>query len=513
MLQPALYARFLQGLAMAPRRAALRLDRETYSYEAVHETALRWAGALVSGCRQPPQAVGVLAGKGIEGYAGILAALYAGAAVVPLHPDFPVARTRRMMEAAGVSALIADAHGLAAAARIAEGDSDLPVLSPDGPDDGRFRRITVSRRTGLHEPLPVVASDIAYILYTSGTTGRPKGVPITHGNTHHYFTLLDSRYDFDEHDVFSQTFDLTFDCAMFDLFCAWGAGASVRPVPAHAYRDLPAFVAERGLTVWFSTPSAIALVRRARGLPPGGMPGLRWSLFAGEALQASDVVAWQEAAPGCTVENIYGPTELTITVTGHRWSPATSPARCVNGLVPIGTVHEGHDHVLLDQCGEDSDSEGELCVTGPQMAAGYLDPRDDEGRFLRRDGRTWYRTGDRVRRMDNGELAHLGRLDTQVQVRGWRVELTEIEHALRTCDGVEDAVTVARPGDNGTELVVFYTGTRVPAAELARGLRTLLPQGMTPRHYRHIDVLPLNSNRKVDRARLALAAREQPLPG
>jgi amino acid adenylation domain-containing protein len=513
MLQPALYARFLRGLATAPRRAALRLGRETLSYEAVHETALRWAGALVSGCRQPPRAVGVLAGKGLEGYVGILAALYAGAAAVPLHPDVPVARTRRMMETAGVSALIADARGLAAAAQFLDGEPAVPVLSPGGHDDGRLRRTTVSRRTALHEPLPVAASDIAYILYTSGSTGRPKGVPITHGNTHHYFTLLDSRYDFVEHDVFSQTFDLNFDCAMFDLFCAWGAGASVQPVPPHAYRDIPAFVSERGLTVWFSTPSAIALVRRTSGLTPGGMPGLRWSLFAGEALQASDAVAWQAAAPGCTVENIYGPTELTITVTGHRWSPATSPALCVNGLVPIGTVHEGHDHVLLDHGDEDSDTEGELCVTGPQMAPGYLDPRDDEGRFLRRDGRTWYRTGDRVRRMDNGELAYLGRLDTQVQVQGWRVELTEIEHALRAWDGVEDAVTVARTGDHGTELVVFYTGTRVPAAELARGLRTLLPQGMTPRHYRHLDVLPLNSNRKVDRAQLALAARDQPFPG
>jgi len=199
---------------------------------------------------------------------------------------------------------------------------------------------------------------------------------------------------------------------------------------------------------------------------------------------------------------------VTVTVTGHRWSPETSPGLCVNGLVPIGAVHEGHDHLLLDEHDEPTDHEGELVITGPQMTTGYLDPEHDRGRFLQHDDRVWYRTGDRVRRLPDDELIYLGRLDSQVQIQGWRVELAEVEHALRACDEVQDAVAVPRTTDTGTELVIFYTGAAASPAALAGRLRGLLPKGMVPKHYRHVEAFPLNSNRKVDRRQLRAEAAE-----
>ncbi|MDL4817264.1 AMP-binding protein [Actinomadura opuntiae] len=501
-------ARFLRGLAKAPRNAALRVDAKAVSYEEVHELALRWAGAMLAGTSARPKAVGVLAGKGVESYVGILAALYAGATVVPLSVDFPADRTRRMLEISGTSMVVADERGLAVLGALSDAGLDVPALAPgqNGGDDGRMTRIPLGQRAGLHEPVPVAASDVAYVLFTSGSTGRPKGVPITHGMVHHYFQHADARYDFTESDVFSQTFDVNFDCAMFDMFCAWGAGATVQTIPAAAYRKLPEFLAETGMSVWFSVPSTISLIRRMGGLAPGGMPTLRWSLFAGEALRADDAAAWQAAAPGSTVENIYGPTELTVTITGHRWSPEVSPGSCVNGLVPIGSIHEGHEYLLIGPDGAVADREGELCVTGPQMTAGYLDPSDDEGRFLERGGRRWYRTGDRVRLLGDGELVYLGRLDSQVQLNGWRVELAEIEHAVRGCAGVQDAVAVVRTGGDGPRITVFYTGAPSSPAELARQLRRILPAGMMPKQFQHVDEFPLNANRKIDRARLAAAA-------
>ncbi|MFH8468081.1 AMP-binding protein [Streptomyces sp. NPDC017991] len=525
----ALHARFLRGLAASPTRPAFRADAGAVTYGALHEQALAWAGALLAAPAGPPRAVGVLAEKGRTSFAGLLATLYAGAAAVPLAPDFPAVRTRRMLAAAGVSAVIADRAGLAAleaahldapgpdalglgapaldAPGLDAPSPDIPVLTDEPGAAGRFPVLPVRARDALSAPRPVAPGDLAYMLFTSGSTGRPKGVPITHASTHHYFSLLDARYDFGPDDVFSQTFGLNFDCAMFDLFCAWGAGASVHTVPVRAYTDLPAFLAERGTSVWFSTPSAIALVRRMGGLTPAAMPSLRWSLFAGEALRCADAADWQGAASRSTVENLYGPTELTVTVTGHRWSPRLSPALGVNGQVPIGTVHEGHDHLLLGPDGAPAGTEGELCVTGPQMTAGYLDPADDEGRFLRYGGRTWYRTGDRVRRLADGELVYLGRLDAQVQVQGWRVELAEVDDAVRACAGVEDAVTVTRPaGGGGLELVVFYTGVPVSPVVLAGQLRRVLPEGMLPRAFRHVESFPLNANRKIDRSLLAATA-------
>ncbi|MFE7778356.1 AMP-binding protein [Streptomyces sp. NPDC057445] len=509
VVDSALTSRFLRGLATAPTNTALRVGARSVSYAELHELALNWAGALHAGPAGPPRAVGVLTGKSVEGYAGILAALYAGATVVPLHAGFPLARTRRMLEMARVDAVIADEQGLVVLAEPALAGTELPTLAPEVADDGAPTRIPTAGHR-LDAPVRVRDRDTAYVLFTSGSTGRPKGVPITHGMARHYFMLADRRYDFTSDDVFSQTFDLNFDCAMFDMFCAWGAGASVHPVPAQAYRDLAGFFAERNMTVWFSAPSAITLARRMGGLAPGGMPTLRWSLFAGEALRASDVVDWHAAAGSSTVENIYGPTELTLTITGHRWSPEDSPGLCVNGLVPVGTVHEGHRHLLLTPDGDLSDHEGELCVTGPQMTPGYLDPADDAGRFLEHEGRTWYRTGDRVRRLGNDELIYLGRWDSQVQVNGWRVELAEIEFALAGCPEVRDAVAVARTVDDGTELAVFYTGEPVPAARLAKQLAEILPKGMMPRQYTHLTEFPLNSNRKIDRIRLAGEAADRP---
>ncbi len=512
---PALYGRFLRGLSLRPEGDALRVGTERITYEAAHELALSWAGSIpVDPADAGRSTVGVLAAKGLVSYVGLLAVLYAGATVVPLNPAFPVARTRQMLEAAEVSAVVVDERGMAVMDELADAGVKIPVLAPVVAGVSRGGAGTGTFRPGpaLDRPRPVGPGDLAYILFTSGSTGRPKGVPITHGNTHHYFTLMDARYGFTPEDVFSQTFDLNFDCAMFDLFCAWGAGATVQAVPPAAYRSMPDFVAERGLTVWFSTPSGIGLVRRMGGLTPDAMPGLRWSLFAGEALKAADASAWLAAASASTVENIYGPTELTVTVSGYRWSPDASPSRCVNGLVPIGTLHNEHDHLLLDAFDHEVEcepgAEGELCIAGPQLTPGYLNPTDDEGRFLDRYGKRWYRTGDRVRRHPDGVLVYLGRLDSQVQVQGVRVELAEIEQAVRADGGAEDAVAVAVTTGRGTELAVFYTGAVRPAAELAQRLRATLPEAMLPRFYRHLAEFPLNSNGKTDRSLLARLAAE-----
>ncbi|MFD9965306.1 AMP-binding protein [Amycolatopsis sp. NPDC058986] len=497
-----LHGRFLRGLAKSPDGVAVRVGPVSMTYARAHELASCWAGALV---RADARVVGVLAAKGVTAYAGILAALYAGAAVVPLRPDFPVARTRQMLDASGATALIVDEANVAALPALLAGKDDVAVLAPESePDSGTV--LVADPRYRLDQPRKAGPDDPAYLLFTSGSTGRPKGVVITHGNAGHYFGLLDARYDFTPDDVFSQTFDLNFDCSLFDLFCAWGAGATAAVIPPQSYRELPRYLAEHGVTVWFSTPSVIDLVRRTEGLADGGMPGLRWSFFAGEALKCRDADDWQRAAPGSTVENLYGPTELTITVAAHRWSE-DSAALSVNGVVPIGELNGGHDHLLLVDDGGFADDEGELCVTGPQLTPGYLDPADERGRFLEHDGRRWYRTGDRVRRIGDGELAYLGRLDSQVQVQGWRVELAEVEQALRAC-GAHDAVTLGVAGDNGTELFAFYLGEPIATMTLVRRLRELLPEGTIPKHYRNLAEFPLNANRKVDRLALAAKAAE-----
>ena len=265
-----LSARFMRGLALAADRPAIRFGARDVSYQETYERALRWAAALRSLPAVPPRTIGVLADKGVTAYTGILAALFTGATVVPLHPDFPVARTRHMLETSGVSVVLADQHGSAV---LEETELGLPALIPDSLTPGS----RLEGHPAIDAPRPVRSGDVAYHLFTSGSTGRPKGVQITHGNLDHHFRLMDQRYPFRSADVFAQVLDLNFDCAIFEMFSAWGAGATMCHIPAIAYRDLPEFAAQQRLSVWFSTPGAITLVRRTNGLAPGSLPTLRWS--------------------------------------------------------------------------------------------------------------------------------------------------------------------------------------------------------------------------------------------
>ena len=491
----ALHARFLRGLERVPDGIAIRSTDASLTYAESYRLALRWAGALSAATGGPPAAVGVLADKGVAGYLGVLAALFSGASVVPLSVGLPPARVATMLSTAGARVVLADEVGAALFARTG---LDLPLVLADQ---------RAEAAPALEAPKSARPEDTAYILFTSGSTGRPKGVPITHASLFDHFQTMDARYpDLGPQDVFSQVLEPNFDCAIFELFAAWGAGGTVCQVPPLAYLDLPAFLTERGVTVWFSTPSAISLLRRMGSLTPGALSTLRLSCFAGEALLCSDVQDWQVAADRAVIDNLYGPTELTLTVTGHRWQPRTSPERAVNGVVPIGAVYRGHDHLLLGPHGEPDPDEGELCITGPQMTSGYLVESDNAGRFLERNGRRWYRTGDRVRQLADGELGYLGRQDSQVQLGGMRIELAEVDHALRGCAEVTEAVTVTRPVADGLELVAFYTGRPAGRLELIRQLRHALPEAMIPRTFRHLAEFPLNANRKVDRLQLAATA-------
>lgn len=489
-----LVSRFEEGHDKGPDRVALMVNGRSFTYAELRSRAMRLAERVLR-TTPAPRRLGLLVPPGENLYVGLLAVLYTGAALVPLNTDSPRSRVQAMADSAEVCALVAEDPDVTSS-----WPGRRPPVVPVGTGEEEERK-------GLPALPASSAGSIAYILFTSGSTGRPKGVPISRENIDFYLETVRNRYSFTPDDVFSQTFTITFDLALFDLFAAWQAGARVVPVPPGAYLDLPGFLETHGVTVWFSTPSTIPLVRRGGGLGHGSLPTLRWSLFCGEALPLKDALDWRNAAVNSTVENLYGPTELTVSCSVHRWSEEGPPDSYVNGVVPIGRMHDGHDHVLIDEDSRPVPDEGELCVSGPQMFAGYLDPSDDEGRFLHHEGRRWYRTGDRVRRLAEGGLAYLGRTDHQVQIRGARIEPAEIECALRDLPGVEEAVTIAL----GRRLLSFYTGRPCPESELRAGLGLVLPAYMMPSGIGHIDGFPLNANGKVDRARLGEIAEERRL--
>ncbi|WP_129306940.1 amino acid adenylation domain-containing protein [Streptomyces sp. L2] len=502
-------AGLLHHASIQPGRVALTLGRRAYTYEETALTARRWAAALVDAAGRRPERVGVFAHRSEVSYLGVAAALFAGAAFVPLNRKFPQERTRTMLERADVDAVLVDA---ASAPQLAELLPRLPkppvVLLPDArradvPGLAGYRVLDAADLAAFSplDELPAPGpDDPAYLLFTSGSTGVPKGVPVTHANARAFLDVNQDRYRLTPDDRLTQTFDQTFDLSVFDLFMAWENGAAVCAMDPIELLAPFRYLERNGVTVWFSVPSVAAVLRRRGVLGPGTMPTLRWSLFCGEALPRATAEAWQAAAPYSTVENLYGPTELTIACTVHRWDPVMSPDACVHDNVPIGRAYPGlHALVVDERLAVVGDGEaGELCVAGPQTTPGYWRaPGLTAERYFERDGRTYYRTGDLVRHLD-GQYVCLGRNDQQVKVGGHRVELGEIEAVLRRA-GATEAVCLLSPGDQAITAVVSGTGdTEALAAACAAGL----PSYMVPKSLRVVAEMPVNANGKVDRAAL-----------
>ncbi|GAA4826144.1 AMP-binding protein [Streptomyces ziwulingensis] len=507
---------FADGLARNPDGPALRILDRAWTYTEADALARTWAAAIgTAGGTGAP--VAVLASKTPEAYLGLLAALYAGAPAVPLNPENPVARNAAVLRAARCGAVIAAPDAAGQVARLLRSAPVHAVLAPRTDRSalpaklpsavGGARVLTAADLSGAgggtaRRPPTGTPDDLAYILFTSGSTGAPKGVPVSHRNVSAFLAASRPRYAAGPGDRFSQVHETTFDLAMCDIFPAWAGGACVCVLSRLQALDPARWVRRYGLTVWHSTPSLARGLQRADRLPPGALAGLRQSVFAGEPLLLDTARYWRRAAPDGVLDNIYGPTELTIACTAFRWHPDQdlSDPR-YGGTVPIGDPNPGMAAMLLAPDGSPADGTGELVMTGPQMFRGYLDPAQDTGRFLHHGGRRWYRTGDQVRATPHGWV-HLGREDAQVKINGYRVEVGEVEAALRDTAG-SDAVAFALDAPGGTRLVAYLLGAPEPdTGRLTERLADRLPPYMLPRHLWWLPDAPLNAHGKTDRSGL-----------
>jgi amino acid adenylation domain-containing protein len=497
---------FLNRAAAAPAHPCLVVSGETIAYGELERRARLIAAAITRDGTIEAKRVGVFGSRSAVAYAGTLAALFSGAAFVPLNPRFPALRTRVMIRRAMLDAIVVEDRFASQLAAALAGLETIPRLV--APDDPAVASL------GPLEVLPPVRPDVAaYLLFTSGTTGEPKGIAVTHANALHYLDAMSKRYRIGPEDRCSQTFDHTFDLAVHDLFVTWNAGATLYAMHPIELLTPVRYVQEHELTVWFSVPSTAAMAMRKGSLKPGSMPTLRYSLFCGESLTTATARAWQEAAPDSIVDNLYGPTELTIACFAHRWDAAASPTAAVNDVVPIGRPLPGIGALVVDERLDPvaAGQIGELLVCGPQTIPGYW---QDEARTresfvdlpisaARRE--RFYRTGDRVSRLESGEFVFIGRLDDQIKLFGFRIELGEVEAALRAQPGVLQAAAVPWPIEDGRPLgiVAFVCGAVDSPDRLVRTLRTLLPEYMVPQRVMVLDEMPLNPNGKVDRRRLA----------
>ena len=521
-IKSALYSGFLESCEKFPGRPALDVENQVLSYGELKDRAVSLSLTLEKNALEEPcPLTALLANRSVTAHAGILAILFRGHGYVPLNAAFPVKRLKWILENTECASIIVDSEGEKVIDAILEGmDRSLLLVFPDRNDVSelsakwKHHRILGARDMEPVDqwqgPRAVEPDSIAYILYTSGSTGVPKGVMVSHGNVLALVSAMHETWTTTEADIFSRFSDTSFDVSVADMFPAWAKGALVCCPPSRILLNPSRFISDKKITFIQIVPSNAMLLRRMKCLKPNTFPDLRWVVFAGEALPMDIAAAFSESAPKATVVNAYGITEMTVHSTSYFWDPVQSPGECRNGMVPIGRVLPGNRFLVVNEDLQEviEGEDGELLMSGPQASLGYWKNEEKTKKsFIIPPGEKdiFYRSGDIVRKqVESGNLFYKCRKDHQVQLFGVRVELGEIEAALREVTGLTNVVALGWPqiesGAGG--IVAFLETDQIDLTSIRSRLSDHLPRQLIPRDIRAISQMPLNVNGKIDRQAL-----------
>ncbi len=480
---------------------------EVLTFDALDRRANRLARLLRERGVRAGDRVAVLVDRSASTEVALLGVLKAGAAYVPLDAGYPVERLRYIVGDA-------DAGTLLSLGRFRPHLEGVPGRQVFLDEEADALAAQSDERLPPH-PEGVDEDPLCYVIYTSGSTGRPKGVAVHHASICNFVRVAAEAYGVRDTDRFYQGMTIAFDFSVEELWVPLLAGATLVPNTDDVKlvgEDLGRFLAERRITAMCCVPTLLATLE-------DDLPELRWLLVSGEACPHDLVARWHR--DGRTILNAYGPTEATVTCTWAELSPGKP--------VTIGQPLPTYSAVILEEGGTTPvprGRSGELCIGGVGLAAGYVGRPDlTEKAFIpdpvgvpdNPSGRL-YRTGDRARITDEGEIEYQGRIDLQVKVRGYRIELTEIENVLLEVPAIAQAVvdTWTPEGASSPELVAWYTlreGAEEPAPdELARALRVDLPPYMVPAFFERLDEIPMLPSDKADRKNLPAPRRGRATP-
>lgn len=477
-------------------RPALRYGPQVVSYRELVRSALSFAGVLAAlPSKQRP--IAVEATRRVETVTAILGILCSGRAYLPLSPRDPPARRRRIIASAGAEYLVA-ASGAAYAHVSGAKLIRPPALSVTGDIE--------------HSAVTPTPGSIAYVFFTSGSTGAPKGVPLTHENASAFVGWATGAFDLRPTDRIGACAPLFFDLSIFDLFVGLGAGASLILVPENVAmfgRASVRYLRDAEVSVLYTVPSALR-VMLAAWPEQGVLSCLRLLLLAGEPFPTDQLDTLRRVAPRAELYNLYGPIETNVVsafAVPRNWA-AGDP-------VPIGAAVSGATLGILRDDGtlaSTPDVVGEMVVSGPSVFEGYLatDPTPPDP-FVELGGRRWYRTGDLCLTRRDDSLAYRGRRDDRIKRQGFLVELGEVEAVLAGAPGVAIAAAVAVGRDTADAAIHGYVVARVGAEsvrprEVVRWCSHFLPRYMWPSVVHVVNELPLVSTGKVDRRLLAAVA-------
>ncbi|MFB6456184.1 amino acid adenylation domain-containing protein [Chitinophaga sp. Hz27] len=498
-----IYAIFEQQSIRTPNNIAIICDDRTMSYKELH-TRAQQLGRYLSGKGVGRNTlVPVCIERSPEMIIALLGILSAGAAYVPIDPEYPEERIRFMLEDTDAKIVVTSTACLPALTEIYNGETVVLSETSDFPN------------TPPAANLPASAIDAAYVIYTSGSTGKPKGVIIEHRNVVSLFEAVLGHYDFNDKDVWTMFHSYCFDFSVWEMYGALFYGGRLVIVPKQLARDTAAFAAllqKEKVTVLNQTPAAFYVLQEAVTTTDAYEDlSIRYVTFGGEALNPAKLKAWKVKFPDCSLINMYGITETTVHVTFQEINAAhlNSTGSIIGRPIPTLGAYILDNNQQLQPIGVP----GELYISGAGLARGYLN-RDEltAERFIVNpldlaSNQRLYRTGDLARWLPDGTMEYLGRIDNQVKIRGFRIELGEIENVLHRSPNVKQAVVIVKSNHLHTTEEKQLAAYIVPNGEFNREaiiqhMREWLPDYMVPLLLTPIEVMPLTKNGKIDKTAL-----------
>lgn len=471
---------------------ALCINQKFYTYKLLADEISKIRKFIAKNISETEKIIGLVSNDDIETYSTILALWFEGKAYVPISPDLPKARILNILNQAKVNKVFDSVGSFTF-------DEFEVINSKNLPSSELYLDVKTFED-----------NQILYILFTSGTTGQPKGVPISLSNLSTFVEALNSLdLKINEQDRCLQMFELTFDLSIFSYLIPFLNGACIYTIPKDKikYSYIFELLDEYQLTVALMVPSILHYLRPY--FDEIQLPLMKYSLFCGEALHLDIVKEWESCIPNSKIINVYGPTEATI-FCSHLLIQKHQENKVQNGVISIGQMMKGTSYIIIDENEQilESNNIGQLCLSGEQVTEGYWENKlkNDESFFTKNilgKNVRYYRTGDLCKVDLDGDLLYLGRVDYQIKIQGFRVELSEIEFQAKNFLKKLNIVAVSFQDKVGNlEIGLVLESKKIETEPLLTFLRKNIPSYMIPRRIEFVNQFELNSNGKIDRKKL-----------